>query len=330
MYGNRLYALDALRGMAAVIVVIGHLQHITHAPWLVTNYALSVDFFFMLSGYVMARTYEARLADGLKPLRFLWLRFRRLWRTMAIGTLIGFAVHLGRNGATPGAVGALAAGLLFLPWPLRAGWLYPFNGPSWSIFDELLANFVHGAVLARMNERQLLAVLAASTAAFAGYIFSSGEWPTGGWPDMFLPAIARTMVSYTIGILLFRRFRDVSRIRVPLVVLLAIPPLFVLATAVMPVWSHMLFIAPVSTALIVAGSACRLSDNAARWAAAAGALSFPLYAVHYPLLEILTAFVSARVALVVVLLTIALATWLLARRRRLEFSTAPAPILAAE
>ena len=40
---------------------------------------LAVDLFFMLSGYVMARTYEPRMARGFSPAAFFLARYRRLW-----------------------------------------------------------------------------------------------------------------------------------------------------------------------------------------------------------------------------------------------------------
>ncbi|RWD64150.1 MAG: acyltransferase, partial [Mesorhizobium sp.] len=74
--GGRLYGLDALRGVAAVAVALQHLMRIYHLPEAPLNPFLAVDLFFILSGFVMARTYEDRLRRGLSAVGFIGLRYR--------------------------------------------------------------------------------------------------------------------------------------------------------------------------------------------------------------------------------------------------------------
>ena len=56
--------LDALRGVAAVVVVLFHILEVysggNHIEQLINHGYLAVDFFFMLSGYVMAHAYDDR------------------------------------------------------------------------------------------------------------------------------------------------------------------------------------------------------------------------------------------------------------------------------
>src|SRR3546814_20880873 len=74
--------------------------------WSAFNRAyIAVDFFFMLSGYVLARTYERRIEVA----RFAKSRFRRLAPPMAIGALIGFLVFASAGRAEP---------IIFLWWLL--------------------------------------------------------------------------------------------------------------------------------------------------------------------------------------------------------------------
>ncbi|RWH17217.1 acyltransferase family protein, partial [Mesorhizobium sp.] len=84
MGGARLYGLDALRGVAALAVALHHFAHAYHLPPLPINPFLAVDLFFILSGFVMARTYEGRLRNGLTTVRFIGLRYRRLFMPLAI------------------------------------------------------------------------------------------------------------------------------------------------------------------------------------------------------------------------------------------------------
>ena len=86
----RLHGIDALRGIAALCVVGLHAHGVFggYPNWFAKGY-LGVDFFLMLSGFMMARVNEPRLAAGLSPLVLMRARYRRMWGTVALGSLIG-------------------------------------------------------------------------------------------------------------------------------------------------------------------------------------------------------------------------------------------------
>jgi peptidoglycan/LPS O-acetylase OafA/YrhL len=67
---QRLVALDGLRGVAAFAVVIGHVARHLPTPYFYPSY-LAVDFFFALSGLVLARTYEGKFEGGLSFLAYM-------------------------------------------------------------------------------------------------------------------------------------------------------------------------------------------------------------------------------------------------------------------
>src|ERR1039457_3262386 len=77
----RFHALDGLRGIAALLVVLLHVEwhnHLTGTRFVRNGY-LSVDLFFILSGFVIAANYSAQIVDIPTSLRFLGLRFFRLY-----------------------------------------------------------------------------------------------------------------------------------------------------------------------------------------------------------------------------------------------------------
>lgn len=202
---RRIYELDAIRGIAAMVVAFHHLLAIYAGRGIPLLPALAVDTFFALSGFVMARTYEPRLAAGaLTTLGFLIIRARRLFPSLAIGTTIGLAwlTLTGHNGL--GAAYGMA--LAFLPafWLAKA---FPFNVPAWSLFLEIIANALHGAVFAHRSSRSLafmlcgLALLAA--ALLAGDL---GQWQNGTLA--IVSCLPRELVFYLAGILAFRRYGD--------------------------------------------------------------------------------------------------------------------------
>ena len=79
-----------MRGVAAVLVVLFHFGAL--APALSTSGYLAVDFFFALSGFVIARTYDVRLAAGLGVAAFIERRLIRLYPLYLIGLLLGLVV----------------------------------------------------------------------------------------------------------------------------------------------------------------------------------------------------------------------------------------------
>ena len=86
---ERLLVLDAMRGVAAYIVVIHHACPPEANPFL-AGY-LAVDFFFVLSGFVLSHAYEQRFRNGLGVRQFARSRVRRLAPPMWIGVLLGVA-----------------------------------------------------------------------------------------------------------------------------------------------------------------------------------------------------------------------------------------------
>ncbi|MCW1383971.1 acyltransferase [Novosphingobium sp. KCTC 2891] len=149
--GERFHVLDSLRGIAALAVGLSHIS----GPGLLLsgpvheNLGRAVDFFFVLSGFVIAASYGERLAQGFSLLRYMVLRIGRVWPLHAVMVLVYIALETGlwlRMG-TDGAAGripftgvrdwtALPACFLLLQawiWPWRELW----NVQSWSISVEL-------------------------------------------------------------------------------------------------------------------------------------------------------------------------------------------------
>jgi peptidoglycan/LPS O-acetylase OafA/YrhL len=281
---NRLIGLDGLRGIAALSVVLFH-AIMAQTGSSQGNAYLAVDFFFLLSGYVMARTYEARLGCGLSPSGFLRVRLRRLWPTMALGGLFGLAPLYGSAGETgPTGFAAIAmANLLLIP--IFTGRLaFPLNPPSWSIFSELFANLAHAIVLRRLPARWLLAICAAMVPMLAA-IGAGYGLDVGSHSSTFVFGFARVSFSYTLGIALWRMWQDQPKLSVSSTfAFIAMPVLFV---GTMPIegtsWlTDLLFIVCLAPMILAGGLAFKGDSRLAR---VGGAISFPLYAVHGPIIE---------------------------------------------
>ncbi len=150
-------ALESLRGVAALTVALFHL------PWAfpgresgpVRNGYLWVDFFFVLSGFVISQSYAERLGDVRAFGRFLALRLGRIYPLHLVLTLVFLAFEVARwQAQRHGAVSAVPAFSVNGGWPLVANLLMlhacgvtsqlSFNLPSWSIGAEFWTYVVFG------------------------------------------------------------------------------------------------------------------------------------------------------------------------------------------
>jgi len=125
---------------------------------------LAVDFFFMLSGFVIALNYQARMEKGLSFWRFAQARLVRVYPMFLIGLVIGVPVKILRAslyGMVPFAITDVPnfiTNLIILPSPFSF-LLFPFNGARWSLFVELLVSLLFGALLYRASDRTLIVTI---------------------------------------------------------------------------------------------------------------------------------------------------------------------------
>lgn len=169
---DRFQALDAWRGICALVVALEHLNvaNVLHQNDLVHHGYRFVDFFFVLSGFVIAHAYRERLQSGWQQTRaFLVRRVGRLW-PLHVSLLLAFILFelgvlvAGRLGLSLGheaftdrnTVGALA-GNLVLVQGLGVFDQLTWNTPSWSISVEAFAYVLFAALCAVLSTRRLLA-----------------------------------------------------------------------------------------------------------------------------------------------------------------------------
>lgn len=141
--GGRFHTLDAMRGVAALAVVLVHVAAYSGVN-LAPGGNLAVDFFFALSGFVIARAYSARLRSGLSWLRFAEIRLVRLYPLVLLGCgfgLVKMLFQIGMGHETAPSWGQFAWILILNPLLLPAPgvYLFPLNNPAWSLFFELFA-----------------------------------------------------------------------------------------------------------------------------------------------------------------------------------------------
>ena len=290
---RRFLTLDATRGIAAICVMLYHFTASGLASTaLFPNAVVAVDYFFCLSGFILSFTYEQRLRDGMTAGTFMTRRLVRLYPMYLLGLLLGLGAELAAPSLpTEWSRLVMAAGmaLLFLPafapFAVRTGtltiddFMFPLNPPAWSLFYELVVNWIYG--IARPSTLAILIVMAISFACYAQSVHFHVV-PPGFSIGSFGGGLARALFFFLGGVLVFRLWQRVPP-RLPafwpivacviLVAICALPygKFTYLASALsIPVliWS--------STVEPVTG----LEQRTYSWL---GEISYPVYALHAPL-----------------------------------------------
>ncbi len=159
--------LDGLRGVAALIVVAFHLFETYsggQASQILNHGYLAVDFFFVLSGFVIGYAYDDRW-NRMSLKDFFKRRLIRLHPMVVMGSVIGALFFYFQAAAFPMIADVawwkvlliclLACTILPAPpaWDIR-GWgeTSPLNGPAWSLLYEYIANILYALVIRRFSK----------------------------------------------------------------------------------------------------------------------------------------------------------------------------------
>jgi peptidoglycan/LPS O-acetylase OafA/YrhL len=292
---RRLVLLDGLRGIAAIGVMCFHADFASIGPVFTRGY-LYVDLFFLLSGFVITLAFEPRFGRDLAPLPFLRRRMRRFLPMLAAGAAVGFVAFLQNGGTTVAGLSAIAMSLAMVPVPLLA-MPFPLNSPQWSLLLEIVGNAVHARWLHRMTQRGLLTLAGTCAAGLAVVAFHKGDIDLGVKLDEIPAAMLRLGWSYTLGVVLARHWQKRAqhgpaatmprRIDWRLALLGPVVAVTAFAFAPVPHWIGDMLVVTLAFPTLFWIAACAMPPAwATRPLAALGAISFPLYAIHYPLLRV--------------------------------------------
>jgi peptidoglycan/LPS O-acetylase OafA/YrhL len=202
--------LDGLRGIAAFMVVFYHMDIVYGIGSPFRRGYLFVDLFFLLSGFVLAVSTEKKLKAGIGAIEFTWVRYKRLLPLVAVGAGVAVVRAVVIGMADPLTLALwLALDLAMIPSFAGAGPFYRYNGPQWTLFYELLANFLHAAVLHRVPTRWML-VLAMVMAAWLVIAVQGHGSDTMGvnaptWATWWT-ALPRVGWSYVLGVWIGRQY----------------------------------------------------------------------------------------------------------------------------
>lgn len=309
--------LDGLRGVAAILVLWYHVfegyAFAAGAPIIeMPNHAyLAVDFFFILSGFVIAYAYDDRIGKSMPLGNFFKRRLIRLHPMVVLGAVFGVITFLmqgsvqwnGTHVMTSAVMIALLCAMFFIPavpgcyYEIRGnGEMFPLNGPAWSLFFEYIGNILYALFIHRFSNRTLTiwtALMGIGLGFFTLTDFSGYGNLGVGWTldaTNFIGGLLRMLFPFSLGMLVFRHFKPI-KIRgafwicsLVLFVLFHVPFIPGLAPICYNGLFEMICITLVFPLLVWLGASGSTTDRFSSGVCKfLGDISFPVYIIHYPL-----------------------------------------------
>jgi peptidoglycan/LPS O-acetylase OafA/YrhL len=315
--------LDGLRGIAALLVLIYHLfeglafaeasDGVGSGVITTLNHGhIAVDFFFILSGFVISYAYDDRWSKMTMG-GFFKRRLIRLHPMLIMGAVIGAAAFFaagcerwdGSIAPTSWVMIALMLTMFMIPavpgvpYEVRGnGEMFPLNGPTWSLFFEYIGNICYALFMRRMSTKLLALftlLLGITHAWFFVADISQYDMVGVGWTIdsvNFWGGFIRMLFPFSMGMLLARTFRprEIKGLfwvcSCALITLFAVP--YIPSNGCISLNSLYEFVCialifPIIVWLGACGTASGLTQRVSRFL---GELSYPLYIVHYPLMYI--------------------------------------------
>jgi peptidoglycan/LPS O-acetylase OafA/YrhL len=312
--------LDGLRGVAAIIVVAFHIFEAfaggNRFKQIINHGYLAVDFFFLLSGFVVAYAYDDRWGK-MTQWEFYKRRLIRLQPMVIMGMIIGaiFYYFQASDILFPMIAGmevwkvilTMIIGFTLLPVPPSMeirGWgeMHPLDGPAWSLFFEYIANILYALIFRKFSNK----VLGIFVLLFAGMlinytVFGPKGDVIGGWSlnlEQMNVGFTRLLYPFFAGILL-SRLRKLIHIKgafwvcsILIAIVLMIPRI----GDENSLWMNGLYesfcIILIFPLIVAIGAGGEIKNPfSLKICKGLGDISYPLYITHYPLIYWYTAWV---------------------------------------
>ena len=316
--------LDGLRGVAAMLVVAYHLFETYYGgkPDQPINHGyLAVDFFFVLSGFVVGYAYDDRW-NKMSTWAFFKRRLIRLHPMVIFGTLFGALMFYFGSCSTFPLINETPWWLVFvvmfwcftiIPLPNTMdirGWAEtnPLNGPAWSLQWEYIANILYALFIRKLSKLALgicvflfaiLTVILCLNIDVTGFL-ADRNWAAytvvGGWSttsDQLQVGLTRLLYPFFCG-LLISRMGKLIKVKGGfwwcslMILILFCMPWMGLGTQGAERWTNGLYEAfciIVCFPLVVAmGAGSSVLGKSKAFNHFLGEISYPLYITHYPLI----------------------------------------------
>lgn len=309
--------LDGLRGVAAIIVVTFHLCEplsTSNLDKLVNHGYLAVDFFFLLSGFVIGYAYDDRW-HKMTVGSFFKRRIERLQPLVILGMTLGAVSFYFTDSTLWPLIHTvpfwkmllvMLIGYTILPVPLSLdirGWqeMHPLNSVGWSLFFEYIANILYAVWIRKFSKTALSILVGIAAIALTHLAITNGD-VSGGWTfntEQLRVGITRTIYPFFAGLLLSRIAKP-TRIKnaflwcsVLVAIVLYMPRI---GGANHPwingIYESICIIIVFPFIVYLGASGAVHTQTESRICRFLGDISYPLYLVHYPLVYFYVAWIS--------------------------------------
>jgi peptidoglycan/LPS O-acetylase OafA/YrhL len=312
--------LDGLRGVAAVVVVTFHIfEALSSSPLdqIINHGYLAVDFFFVLSGFVIGYAYDDRW-NKITIGEFFKRRLVRLHPMVIMGMIVGAVGFYFQQGALWPIISTIPVwkmllvmliGFTIIPLPPSSmdirGWheMYPLNGPGWTLFFEYIANILYAVVVRKFSKTALAILVFIAACALLHWGVTGGQGDMiGGWsiePAQLRIGFTRLMYPFFAGLLLSRTAK-LTFIKnaflwcsLLIIIVLSIPRIGGSTHLWMNGLYEALVIIFIFPLIVYIGASGNVKGKYAnRLCKFLGDISYPIYITHYPLIYIYTAWVK--------------------------------------
>ena len=311
--------LDGLRGVASILVVVFHVFETYSGDrfhQIINHGYLAVDFFFLLSGFVVAYAYDDRWGK-MTQWDFYKRRLIRLQPMVIMGTIIGAALFYFQGSSvfplinqTPVWKMLLVMLVGFTMIPLTPsmdirGWqeMHPLNGPAWSLFFEYIANILYALVIRRFSKTLLTIFVVLSGCFLVQFLLMGPQGDViGGWSvdkTQLHIGFARLLYPFFAGMLLCRvgkliRIKNAFAVSsVLLLIVFCIPRIGGPDHLWMNGMYESIAIIVVFPLIVSIGAGGTLTGKfATKTCTFLGAISYPLYITHYAFIYLHIAWVA--------------------------------------
>lgn len=312
--------LDGLRGVAALVVVMFHLFETfsggDHTKQIINHGYLAVDFFFVLSGFVIGYAYDDRW-NKMSLKEFFKRRLIRLHPMIIFGMLVGAVSFYFQNCSFFPNIHNVPVWKLLMVMVLGftlipvgqsldiRGWgeMHPLNGPAWTLFFEYIGNILYAVFIRRFSNTVLSILVVIAGAALVQLAITSPQGDViGGWSiewTQFRIGLTRLCYPFFAGLLL-SRISEPGKIKHAFVIC----SLLLVAMLAMPrigghehLWMNGLYdslsIIFVFPFIVYLGASGDVKQNiSSRISNFLGRISYPIYIIHYPFIYLFMAWVD--------------------------------------
>lgn len=291
---ERFIVLDGMRGLAALVVITDHVHSPLLAGLLPGRY-LAVDFFFVLSGFVLAHVYGRALAQGMSVVDLMRERVIRLFPLYLVGTAAGAGlalVHALRGWSDASLEQVLAStvfGAFLVPCPpglsLWPDAPFPLNPPAWSLFFELLINLVFAMVGRRLSPGVCMAFMAVGAALLVPAAVGFGRLDGGFAWSNFVAGFPRVTFGFFTGVLLYqlRVHERLPALSVWAALAALLGAFMIPASGVWRMGYDVLAALVIFPVLVAFSAGSNVRGPARRACATVGLLSYGVYILHVPI-----------------------------------------------